>query len=247
MYSARIDAKPTTFGTSGMLYRSNKLMYDRETNTLWSSLLGVPVIGPLARRNDLRLEIFPVALTTWWEWLNENPDTTVLSRNTAFYRRDTYRPEDSAGSAYYRYRTDPDTMFPVWNRDDRLGTKAEVLGISVGDNHKAYPVSSLRALRVVNDRVGDLDIVIVSSSISSDIRVYERIGQEFHLPSTATSFDGRPSIIIDQNGDIWTAAETALVSENGSATLRRLPSNIYFWFAWFAFHPETVLYESRQK
>ena len=51
MYSAKIDGEPTTFGTSGLLYRSNKLMYDRKTNTLWSSLLGVPVIGALAQRD----------------------------------------------------------------------------------------------------------------------------------------------------------------------------------------------------
>ena len=48
MYSARIDGEPTTFGTSGLLYRSNKLMYDRTTNSIWNQFTGEPVIGPLA-------------------------------------------------------------------------------------------------------------------------------------------------------------------------------------------------------
>jgi len=136
-------------------------------------------------------------------------------------------------------------MFPVWNRDSRLGTKAGVLGVSISDSHIAYTVSTLRALRVVNDRVAGRDVVIVSSAISSDIRVYERDAQEFQLPSG--SFDGRPAAMVDESGETWTAGESALVSEDGSTTLRRLSSNIYFWYAWFAFHPETDLYRALQK
>ena len=91
MYSAKIDGEATTFGTSGFLYRSNKIMYDRKTDTLWSSLTGVPVIGELARRDDLRLDYFPVSLTTWAEWLEERPHTKVLSNETGYYSpsRDT--------------------------------------------------------------------------------------------------------------------------------------------------------------
>ena len=175
-----------------------------------------------------------MALTTWGEWLAEHPDTSVLSLLAVFYRPRVYAREDYYKSTYYRYRTGPDTMFPVWNRDGRLGTKAGVLGVSISDSHKAYPVSTLRALRVVNDRVAGRDVVIVSSAISSDIRVCERGGQECQLPSGAS--DNRPAALVDQDGETWTASETALVSEDGSTTLRRLSSNIYFWFA---FHPDT--------
>jgi hypothetical protein len=83
---------------------------------------------------------------------------------------------------------------------------------------KRNPVSTLRALRVVNDRVAGRNVVIVSSAISSDIRVYERDGQEFQLPSG--SFGGRPAAIVDESGKTWTAGESALVSEDGSTTLR---------------------------
>ena len=242
MYSARIRGEPTTFGTSGLLYRSNKLMYDRATNSLWSQLLGEPVIGPLSD-SGLKLSFFPVAHTTWGEWLAEHPDTSVLSRQTDFYHQTVYAPEDYYRSVYYSYRTGQDTMFPVWNRDGRLETKAEVLGFSVGDIHKAYPVSTLRDLRVVNDRVADRDVVIVSSAVSSDARVYERDGQEFLLPPNATAFEARPPVLVDKEGETWSAGEAALVSADGSTTLRRLPSNIYFWFAWFAFHPETDVYD----
>ena len=136
-------------------------------------------------------------------------------------------------------------MFPVWNRDSRLGTKAGVFGVSISDSHIAYTVSTLRALRVVNDRVVGRDVVIVSSAIRSGIRVYEHDAQELQLPSG--SFDGRPAAKVYESGETWTAGESALVSEDGSTTLRRLSSNIYFWYAWFAFHPETDLYSALQK
>lgn len=82
-------------------------MYDRETKTQWSSLPGTPVIGPLAHREDLKLEIFPVAPTIWCEWLAEHPDTSVLSPLNDFYRPIVYPREDYYKSTYYRYRPVP--------------------------------------------------------------------------------------------------------------------------------------------
>ena len=102
-----------------MLYRSNKVMYDRATNSLWNQLIGKPVIGPLAD-SDIRLKVLPVALTTWGEWLTDHPDTTVLSMDTGVYPARSYQAEDNRRSIYYEYRADPGTMFPIWQRDDRL-------------------------------------------------------------------------------------------------------------------------------
>ncbi len=235
MYSAKIDGEATTFGTSGMLYRSNKIMYDRKTNTLWSSLLGEPVIGRLAQ-SDIKLSIHPVAFTTWSEWVAEHPDTTALSLSTGYYFPGAYAPEDDVESFYSGYRSDSGTMFPVWERDERLATKAEVLGLTFGGAHKAYPVS------VVNDTVGGKDVVIVASHITSDVRVYERNGKTFD-PAPNAAGNGRPSTLVDNEGETWDVTESRLEAADGSATLARLPSNIFFWFAWFAFHPETELYE----
>ena len=65
-------AEPVTFGTSGLLFRSNKLMYDRQTNTLWSQLLGEAVEGPL---KGTRLEFLPSWQTTWEDWKTQHPNT----------------------------------------------------------------------------------------------------------------------------------------------------------------------------
>ncbi len=242
MYSAKIDGEPTTFGTSGLLYRSNKLMYDRKTNTLWSSLVGEPVIGELAERDDLKLDFFPVSLTSWAEWLEEHPDTGVISNDTGVYRPGFYRHETDSSSIYYDYRESAETMFPVWLRDGRLAAKDEVLALSADDAHKAYPIAALNDLRVVNDTLGDAEIVIVASSISPDARAFERGGERFALDPDAPTA-AAPTSLIDERGGAWRVSPDALIGPDGQ-TLRRLQSHVSFWFGWFAFHPDTLLFEA---
>ena len=242
MYSTIINGQATTLGTSGMLYRSNKVMYDRLTFSLWSQLLGIPVVGPLAG-SGIKLRLFPVSLTTWVEWVVEHPDTTVLSLETGVYPASSYPPESSPASLYFDYREDPETRFPVWNRDDRLETKDEVLGLSINDVAKAYPVEVIREERLINDLIGGSEVVIVASSNSSAARVYERSGREFSLPDSVAPV-GLPVSLVDSAGVEWRVTEDALVSSaDPSETLRRVYSQISFWFGWFAFHPETLLYD----
>ena len=243
MYSAKIDGQPTTFGTSGLLYRSNKLMYDRQTNSLWRSLTGEPVIGKLAQRDDLKLDFFPVSLTTWGDWLAEYPDTTVLSNRTGRrYPARFYGPEEDPRSIYYDYRATTETMFPIWDRDLRLDPKDEVMGIISDGVSKAYPVTTLRRLRVVNDIVGDREIVVVASSASSDVRVFERAGHTFAIES-GDEDTAVPRSLIDDGGARWELRDDSLVNTlDETQALSRVPSNVSFWFGWFAFHPDTELF-----
>mgnify|MGYP003724384579 FL=1 len=115
MYSTEISGEATEFGTSWFLYQSNKLMYDRGTKSLWHQFLGEPVVGPLGD-SGVKLELIPVALTTWSDWLALHTDTTVLSIETGVYPPSSYAPEDDRRSIYFRYRNTPDTIFSVPQR-----------------------------------------------------------------------------------------------------------------------------------
>ena len=244
MNSTIINGEATTFGTSGLLYRSNKLMYDRATHSVWNQLIGEPVIGPLAD-SGIKIHIFPSQLATWGEWLTQHPDTTVLSLEAgSIYPPEFYTPETDRRSIYRSYRTNPETIFPVWNRDTRLETKDEVLGLSFGDVHKAYPVEMLQQERLVNDVVGGTELVIIASATSSGATVYARQGREFRLPESDTASHGLPMSLVDSDDVEWRVTEEALVSTaDSSLRLPRLPSQISFWFGWFAFHPDTLLFE----
>ena len=242
MYSARINGEPTTFGTSGLLYRSNKIMYDRTTNSLWRQFTGEPVIGPLAD-SGIKLSFFPVLLTTWEEWVVEHPDTPVLSDSTGVYPRWRYAPESNPQAVYYDYFNSTNTMFPVPNRSAALETKDVVLGLSVGEEYKAYPVEALQRQRVVNDSLGGTDIVIISSPTSQAARVYERQGQRFAISAEDSAVGGLPTALVDSKGDSWQVTEDYLVSTaDPPQRLKRVPTHMSFWFGWYSFHPDTLVF-----
>lgn len=233
MYSAKIDGEPTTFGTSGMLYQSNKLMYDRTTNSIWNQFTGEPVVGPLAD-SGIKLDFFPSVLTTWEAWLAEHPDTTVLNIDTGVYSPAVYAHEWEPNAIYFDYFASPRTMFPVFNRDEALLPKETVIGVGINGDYKAYPVSAFADEPVINDVVGGQEIVITGSSAWGTGRVYARGGWTF-----AGEGDG----LRDSDGALWTIGEDALTRADGAGTLARIPTITSFWHGWFSFHPDTARYE----
>ena len=241
-YHGKFDGMETTFGTSGFLYRSNKIMYDRETLSLWNQETGQPVIGELAD-SGIQLNFFPTLLTTWGEWTDEHPDTTVLALDTGVSQPGSYFPEDNPNATYYEYFNTPGTMFPVWIRDDSLEAKDVVLGVNVGEAQKAYPVSVLQVERVVNDTLGETNVVVLGSEISQAAKAYERGDQEFSRVEGDAS-TGVPMKLVDKNGHVWDVTEESLVNASDSSqTLPRIPTHSSFWFGWYAFYPDTELYE----
>ncbi len=119
-YQSEVGGKVRKFGTSGFLYRSNKLMFDQESMSLWSTLEGKPVVGSLVGAG-LRLRSHPIVTTTWGEWKEKHPDTTVLSLNTG------HKLDYSEGAAYRDYFLTDRLMFSVPKEDTRLKNKQEVL------------------------------------------------------------------------------------------------------------------------
>ena len=217
-------------------------MYDRTTLSIWNQFTGEPVIGPLVR-SGIKLPFFPVNLTTWGEWLEEYPDTTVISNETGIYPPETYAPESDSRAIYNDYFTSPGTRFPVWDRNDRLDTKAVVLGLGIGGSFKAYPVAVLQVERVVNDTLGRADVVVIGAASSQAARVYERDGRRFSISDQDSVRDGLPRRLIDADRGAWTVSEEFLTNEpDPSQRLRRLPTHMAFWFGWYAFHRDTEVY-----
>ena len=226
-----------------MLYRSNKVMYDRLTNSLWNQLTGEPVIGPLWD-SGIQLDFFPVLLTTWEEWRELHPDTTVLQQETGVYPATYYRPEEDPRAIYYQYFNAPETMFPVPDRSDLLSTKDIVLGVRLHDSYKAYSSDALRSALLVNDVVAGEEIVVLGPATSESARAYFRGDRSFSLaPRDGDDHSGLPRALEDGEGDTWLVTEEHLVSAaDESETLPRIPTHMSFWFGWYQFHPDTELY-----
>ena len=151
VYSRKIDAKTYTFGVSGRLYKSNVLLYDHQTESLWSQLKAQAVAGPLAGR---RLTALPSVRSDWKTWRRRHPHADVLSVDTGFardYSRDPY-------AGYYRSGS---TWFPVGRVRRDLAAKRQVLGIEVNGVARAYPLDELRRRPgILEDRLGNARIRI---------------------------------------------------------------------------------------
>jgi len=230
--TSRADGPPYIFGSSGLLYRSNKLMYDEATLSLWSNLTGEPVAGALVGRG-ITLPILPLTVTTWGDWRARHPETTVLSLTTGFSR--DYTP----GAAYGKYFASPETMFPVWKRDPSLERKALVFAVRLAGAAKAYPLDLLFRERVVNDTVGPENVVLIADPQTGAARAYRRHGRRFA--------EGPKGFLVEPStGALWEYREEALVSDRhgagNEAPLARVPGHRAFWFGWYAFFPEISVY-----
>ena len=222
------DTPDHEIGTSGFLYRSNKLMYDKATQSLWNTLKGEPVIGPLVGKG-ISLDHRSVVTTTWGAWKARHPQTQVLSLDTG-HRRDY-----GEGVAYHNYFATDDLMFKTPYNDQRLKNKDEVLALRFKSSpglSLAISVDYLKANPIYTDKVGDQSVLVLTDKSGAN-RVYDPKGVTF------TRYDG-DSELIDSQGQRWRLEESRLTAENGS-TLGRLPYHRAFWFGWHAAYPNSRL------
>lgn len=236
-FDSVVGGRLRVFGTSGLLYQSNKLMFDQATKSLWSSLTGEPVVGPLVG-SGLELRALPVVTTTWGEWRRRHPDTSVLSLNTGFTR------DYSEGAAYRSYFGTDALMFDVSLHDGRLPNKAEVLVLrsaapDANDDARTLPpfaisAQFLREHPVYHVTVDGTDLVVLTDSTGAN-RVYAADGQRFDRLVDNDQ-------VIDENGRLWRIGEIELQAAfDEDLRLPRVPAHRAFWFGWYAQHPDTVL------
>ena len=189
-YERMIDGKEVEFGTSGKLFNSNLVMYDRKTDTYWTQIDGLAVVGELT---GMRLEPVSIDTVVWRDWKKAHPESEVLSQDTGFSR-------PYGNDPYGSYYEDSFLMFPVENVDDRVHPKTVIFGIEVNGKHRAYKEDDLLETPIIEDSIEGVPIRITRSE------------------------DG---IVRIEN------------TESGEEIIKERD----FWFAWYAFHPDTTLYE----
>jgi len=193
-FEASIDGKATDFGVSGLLYNSDVLLYDRETESLWSQILGKAVAG---KRVGKHLTPIPISHTTWRDWRSKHPATQVMSDETGHFRdygRNPYAGYEESRSTYFAVNNEaPDTYHP----------KEVVVGLGIDGIYKAYPFIELdkQGKRRFSDSVNGTNFNFEWDSDNRNI--------------TITDTAGKP-----------------VASIQG------------FWFAWFAFHPDTEVFRA---
>ena len=229
LYDGRVGDEVYRFGTSGLLYRSNKLMYDRVTGTLWEQYTGEPVWGDLVG-SGVRLDILPVVHTTYGEWLAAHPDTQVLDIDTGFVR------DYSPGAAYAAYFASTELIFPAPDRQGPLASKDVVYAVRVDEDVVAYPVDLLAERGLIRDAIGGRGVVVLPTADGSGGRAYE-VGEV-----SFASYDVSARLLQSEDGRTWALTEEELVAADGER-LARLPGHNSFWFAVTNQAPSWRLYE----
>lgn len=192
-FDREINGKTYDFGVSGLLYNSDVLLYDRQTESLWSQLEYKAISGPMKGKE---LEMLNTANTIWKNWKDLHPETLVLSRNTGYNR-------DYSQSPYPDYQNSSAIYFPVTETSDEFHPKEMVIGVELNSSSKAYPFSELEKAGkpVITDEVSGKTLKIKYDAESKSAAIFD-----------------------DQDNPI--------------------PAVTNFWFAWFAFHPETAVYKN---
>jgi hypothetical protein len=219
LFETRVDgrADPLVFGSSGLLYRSNKLMFDRATDSLWNQFTGRPVSGPL-RGTGIELRQRPIAIESWKAWRSRNPQTRVLSLATG-HRRDY-----GSGVVYREYFASPALMFPALvEPGSPQQPKEYVFGVRVAGGAKAWPLDAFAGGAVINDAVGLETVVLIGDWETRTVRAYRRGDREFAKTDDPTT--------LTASGVLWSMSEDALSNSDG-ARLPRLPGHVSYWFAW---------------
>jgi hypothetical protein len=171
-FLAEREGRPVSFGVSGLLYNSDMLLYDRETESLWSQIMARAISGPL---RGTELTSVPISHTTWADWQARHPETQVLSTDTG-HRRDYSR------SPYPGYESSEQIYFPVSHRSRRYHPKERVIGLELNGESKAYPFAELaRTGQAIEDRLGGQPIRIEFDAEHRTGRVLAADGSE--IPS----------------------------------------------------------------
>jgi hypothetical protein len=188
-YERTLQGETVEFGTSGKLYNSNLVMYDRKTDSYWTQIDGLAVVGPLT---GTELKAISIDTVAWRDWKAAHPDSEVLSQQTGESRPYGVDP-------YGSYYEDSFLFFPVDAEDDSVHPKTVIFGIEVNGTFKAYGEDDLKSAGTINDMVAGVQIRIERDS-AGIVKV--------------TNLDTDKEIVKERD----------------------------FWFAWYAFHPDTELY-----
>ena len=231
------------FGVSGNLRNSDLIMWDDLTETWWQQLTGEGIVGDLA---GYFLDPLPSQLIGYGEFKASFPNGRVLGRDTGFrrdYGRNPYPGYDAARGSPFLFRGD---------LDDRLRSGERVVAIEIGGEAVAYAFTHLQSVKVVNDVVGSVPVVVFWSPETASALDARAIAEAKAVGSgvafgrevsgrTLTFEPGDGAFTDRETGSTWSIAGEAVAGPLEGIQLPPVVHANHFWFAWAAFYPDTRL------
>ncbi len=233
VYERVLDGRVLNFGNTNALLQSDLVMFDRQTNSYWFQTGGEAVVGPLT---GARLTVLPSVTVRWENWLEEHPDTLVLSSDTGFER--PYHDDPFAGLAG-AIEANRRTPFPVDSeilQDPRLPATELVVGVEVDGTARAYPITAHVTL-AVNDVVAGQPVVVFI-----DAQALFGVAFDPTVDGRVLRFRSDDGAYVDaETGSSWDGGGRAVNGPLAGAQLRQLPSRTAFWFSYLSAFPEVTV------
>jgi len=245
VFDRRLNGRVLDFGTTGLLRKSDMVMYDRQTESWWQQIIGKGIVGEYAGET---LTQIPSSVISFADFAAANPLGKVVNRRTGHtrpYGNNPYRGYDNINQTPFLFRDALDPRLPPMER---------VMHIRSGEHEKLYPFSRLKDKVVVNDDVGDTQIVLFSregllsvldaGSIKNSRSIQAVTAFERSLNDQVLDFEIRDGEIVDrQTGSKWNLLGQAVSGELKGESLRLAQSGIHFAFAWLAFNPDVEIFQ----
>jgi hypothetical protein len=228
------DTGDTQFGVSGLLFNSNLILYDRNTDSYWPQMLMKSVRGSKSGTLATQKITFEA---TWQSFKLMYPQAQVLDESTGFSRNYQDYP-------YGSFKTNMGLFFNVDNSGDaRLHPKERVLGIKSGTSTKAYNISSFASdIDVIEDTVGSTEMVIAISAGDRYAVAFERTVSDGTLLNFSAIYNQLPIVMEDNEGNQWDITGKAISGTRTGEQLTQPFSFIAYWYAWAAIYSNTSVY-----
>lgn len=243
VYERTVDGDVLRFGVSGNLRNSDLIMWDDKTESWWQQLTGEGIVGDY---NGYQLEIMPSQVISYGAFAERFPEGKVLRGPLGGYGR----------NPYVGYDSDPNPFLYQGEVDNRLFATARVIAGEIDDISIAYPFHDLKTEHVINDTVNETELVVfwragaTSALDAGNIDASKDVGMAVMYnrtlsDGTTLTFRYADSEFRDNETDsTWNIFGEAIAGELAGTELTQINAFPHFWFAWAAFHPETLLYES---
>lgn len=242
-FDRRLDERVLSFGTSGMLYNSDLVMYDRQTESLWPQLEGRAVIG---RLTGAELDRLPIQTVRWADFRDAHPGAWVLSEETGFdrdYGSNPYVGYDNMDEAPFLFDGTAPATLPV---------KARVVGLGEGASAVAVALEKLAEDRIVATSIGGESVVLFYEPDLTSALDRQFLADSKAVGSTGAfrpEVDGEPltftwdgeAITDRETSSTWSILGKALDGPLAGRQLEPVEHVDTFWFAWSAFQPETTV------
>lgn len=233
------------FGVSGMLRKSDLVMWDRQTESWWQQLTGTALVGKLA---GARLSLIPSMVISLKEFFDSYPDGRVLSTETGHFREYGTNPY----TGYDNLENQQPRLFEG-KVDPRLPAMERVISIEINDQYKIYPFSEIREKQVINDRFEGIPLVLFYTSKAVSVLDQKEIAQSRKIGSVTVFYpesEGRlltfrqtgKGFVDQQTGSVWSITGKCSEGELEGNSLRPVAHGNHFAFAWLAFHPDSEIY-----